>query len=919
MAQRRWQDNPGTELAAAKRNLSLVGSGWNKVPVRYGDHLVGGGADPAFEQDRTHGNTYTPQSCIKQACKEIGGDRHLKHEQGIQDHRHKLDMLMNCTAVAKHLHRDAAKKLYQESGDSHGVVMQRAFDSTPMLLRFGNMGQETMTTARYLKQVEPTVEKPYQRWKLISYDEWRRDNPRARMPTMGVLELLVMNGDVVQPTFEDPVHWQKTFQARGQPFILPLSVIESNNASCTYSAIEEAFGSWNAEGLEALSKLLLRDAESIDGAEYYSNGSLIIVDDVADMSRANGLFRKKMRDQFKALPNILYFANSYCAAHIIHRLITGMFGEEQVVGHVHACQHVLSITGRRELLLKALWTIIDRELIVHRSSPPKSCTDLVSNVIQETLERRIKNVNARSGQDLDSAFDDESASPLTAALPGLRKMCNGDIRRACCEHYCTSCCEDAEGNYSRAACVDNFFAAVVAAGLFGGLTNIVPAKSRWLSTSYCLATLVAAMAFHKLLIRAWELAFRDWHLEAPGDVDVDDFHEVTRSKAYRSKLWLTHDGTLIKSFVHVVCSAPAEHLLQRLQHLDAVRSGFDTLGASDGPFGECMASYLQMIVNPLGNTGMTTLIPLVAPGGVRDIRSICTMAFTYALVMGGRIWRDLFCSFTGWPYRLKDLGSIDQDKRADCAAELYAAKDCCTDNAVTGKMKRWRRSARTLLRCGRTMATWRVWRKRARFTNMHSERLFAKCRKASPLKSYVARQISAGWWSMLQLAHLEAGGEDCRKILRSQLRRDGIPIRAGRASQKRKHPEGLEPRAPKRQRSKNDWTEWFNGRIKEWKISLGLGPSDRAPRQEYVAQAAALREEWASGDPRAPQVPPRHVEDELSGMTYEDRIGETLWRTSSPGFPVCPLYFMRPYATCLKAIIGTVGKVLRTRLLLLAA
>ena len=755
LAQRRWQKNPGTELAAAKRDLNAAASGWNKLPVRYGDHIAGG-ADPELEQDRTHANTYTPQSCIRTACKEIGGDTTLKHEQGIQDHRHHLDMLMNCTTVAKHLHRNAAKKLYQESGDSHGVVMQRAFDSTPMLLRFGNMGQETMTTARYLKHVEPTVEKPYQRWKLISYDEWRRDNPRSRMPTMGVLEILVMNGEVVQPTFEDPVHWQKTFQTRQQPFILPLSVIQSNNASCTYSALEEAFGAWNAEGLEALSKLLLRDAESIDGAEYYPNGSLIIVDDVADMSRANGLCRKKMRDQFKALPNILYFANSYCAAHIIHRLITGMFGVEQVVGHVHACQHVLSITGRRELLLKALWTIIDRELIVHHSSPSQSCTDLVSNVIQQTLERRIKIVNARSGQ--DSVFDDESATVLTAALPGLRKMCNGDIRRACCEHYCTNCCEDAEGNYSRAACVENFFAAVVAAGLFGGLNNIVPAKSRWLSTSYCLATLVAGMAFHKLLIRAWELAFSDWHREAPGDVDVDDFHKVTRSKAYRSKLWLTHDGTLIKSFVHVVCSAPAEHLLQRLQHLDAVRGGFDTLGSSDCPFGECMASYLQMILNPLGNTGMTTLISLVTPGGVRDIRSVCTMVFTYALLMGARIWRDLFSFFIGWPYKLKDLGSIDQEKRVDCAAELHAANDCCIDKAVTGKVKRWRRSARTLLRCGRTMATWRVWRKRARFTNMHSERLFAKCRKASPLKSYVARQISAGWWAMIQSAHLEAGG-----------------------------------------------------------------------------------------------------------------------------------------------------------------
>ena len=118
-----------------------------------------------------------------------------------------------------------------------------------------------------------------------------------------------------------------------------------------------------------------------------------------------------------------------------------------------------------------------------------------------------------------------------------------------------------------------------------------------------------------------------------------------------------------------------------------------------------------------------------------------------------------------------------------------------------------------------------------------------------------------------------------------------MPIRVG--TRKRKHPEGLEPRDPKRRQPQgtHEWTQWFNGRIREWKTSLGLGSRDRAPRQEYKVQAAALREEWAKGDPRAPLVPPQHGEGELSGMSYEDRIGETLWRISSSEFPVCPRLF----------------------------
>ena len=66
-----------------------------------------------------------------------------------------------------------------------------------------------------------------------------------------------------------------------------------------------------------MSQLLLRDSESDwvfaageRGLEDHRHGRLIIADDVADMSRANGLLRRMMRDKFETLPIVLYLASS---------------------------------------------------------------------------------------------------------------------------------------------------------------------------------------------------------------------------------------------------------------------------------------------------------------------------------------------------------------------------------------------------------------------------------------------------------------------------------------------------------------------------------------------------------------------------------------------------------------------------------
>lgn len=116
-------------------------------------------------------------------------------------------------------------------------------------------------------------------------------------------------------------------------------------------------------------------------------------------------------------------------------------------------------------------------------------------------------------------------------------------------------------------------AALLNIGMFGGLGHVVPAKSRWLSTSSCLSTLLGGMLFHDLLPRVWRLAFGEWRIDRSLS-ESDDFHANIRSKVLRAKLWLSHEATTWKSMVFSLCAGPVDNLLQKLQLVDAAGGGY---------------------------------------------------------------------------------------------------------------------------------------------------------------------------------------------------------------------------------------------------------------------------------------------------------------------------------------------------------
>ena len=177
--------------------------------------------------------------------------------------------------------------------------------------------------------------------------------------------------------------------------------------------------------------------------------------------------------------------------------------------HRDVRQHVLGITSRRETLLKALYMVIARDLIVEAGPPPEQLLLHRDHVVKQTFMRRASVVGARCSGNMEVDWADLSSDAVMNAMPAYRQMVNGNLRLRKPQHYEIGCCVDAGGTISRKTQVDNVFAAVVGAGIFGGVNHVTLAKSRWLSCSICLAFHLAGMLTNFLLPQAWELAFPD--------------------------------------------------------------------------------------------------------------------------------------------------------------------------------------------------------------------------------------------------------------------------------------------------------------------------------------------------------------------------------------------------------------------------
>ena len=212
----------------------------------------------------------------------------------IDASRRSLESLVTTAGGARALHARGEVQMRSDLDSCKGFALNRFFDSTPVFLRFGKL-TDLAGSARYLKKIELPGRPP--KWTTISYVEWRKENPRLRQPTSGVVELFATRMVLGHASFDDDpanAEWEESCKVSVQEFQIPPRITERNTASCLHATVEKAVPSFSVESLGRWS----RDVP--DG--------VCVLSDVPDNHSANMRYKRKTA---KDLPrNILYDAFS---------------------------------------------------------------------------------------------------------------------------------------------------------------------------------------------------------------------------------------------------------------------------------------------------------------------------------------------------------------------------------------------------------------------------------------------------------------------------------------------------------------------------------------------------------------------------------------------------------------------------------
>ena len=152
----------------------------------------------------------------------------------------------------------------------------------------------------------------------------------GRVPARGVVEIFAQQHSLHLSRL-DPKH-RTTFE--DWDFLIKPRILESTNASATYSAVTEASRCSNASQLEAWCKLV----------------RFLLVHDCPDQCGSN------LRMQFftaGSLPNNAFYIADSCASHRIHRIVATCSDENKLAGDLHAIVFSCISPSSHEKMLKA--------------------------------------------------------------------------------------------------------------------------------------------------------------------------------------------------------------------------------------------------------------------------------------------------------------------------------------------------------------------------------------------------------------------------------------------------------------------------------------------------------------------------------------------------------------------------------------
>ena len=322
---------------------SKLADAWDDRVLRVGDTAQRSTDD---EHHRRHNSSYIPKSVLRLAFTRVGKATDRDGLEGTQK------SLSICTTVAR-----AAQLAQQRASSAHlattPFVLARSYGLTPLRIDFGSMRPMLAPSARYLVPSSVGVK----RWRPVPLEEYLRFKGIHThvLPQRGVVELMGQSAcigiyDPESKSFNEELHLlQPVFCAR-------------SNASTIFRAVEQSIPTLGAPGL----------------CDMASRVPFGILCEVADSAASN---RRKQRESFRQLPENVLGVAIPCGSHRVHSVVASSTKEKKLVGDVHAVSFAASLPSHREMLLKALWSLLSQPGFFRRyvgvpvnETPPRACS-----------------------------------------------------------------------------------------------------------------------------------------------------------------------------------------------------------------------------------------------------------------------------------------------------------------------------------------------------------------------------------------------------------------------------------------------------------------------------------------------------------------------------------------------------------------
>ena len=280
------------------------------------------------------------------------------------------------------------------------------------MIRFGRLQNFLQGFARYLLKIAD-------KWKSVTYPEYLSLTGKHPKGDLGIVELLTLQGEA---------SWNSGSQSN--EIIMTPRIVERNNASTLYGAIQDAIGpTFNIEGLHKLSK----------------HQEVIIFSQVPDAAKYVKRFRKFFSKQ---LPTNCLSLDISCVIHRLCRIFTLAVREDALCGHGHAINFISTHPSKKKQIQEAAHAIEDEELLVIFTEPPPEVTQQTQRILDHTVLRREGMIRGRIIDGACAFPGKHRAQRGKERCDKLKSVGNGDWSIHRCIHHERGCCTDEHGQSS---------------------------------------------------------------------------------------------------------------------------------------------------------------------------------------------------------------------------------------------------------------------------------------------------------------------------------------------------------------------------------------------------------------------------------------------------------------------------------------